>query len=639
MPDPDERNRSSESAPNLLPAGEPVATGGPPQEIVIEAVTLEAALNEAAKRLACRNSHVRHRLLQAPQKGVFGFGARPARIRAWRHDPLARHIDQALQTVRDMDGHFGIEIAGRDILLTVYPPIGAGRALTWKKILVAVKEFGPETIDELAVMQAVDEADTLPHAVAQIHEAGERDGRFLIRVSPDRMSADVTLIPPRKGGRDIVLGDLRDELVKEGIVFGVDSAAIEIARAEARYNTPIRIADGVAPVSPEPGRIRYTFQIDRHATVARADESGRIDHRELGLIQSVTAGDELARVIPPSGGSPGRDVYGNEIPAPPVAAAVLPEGENVLSDGVTLKAGIAGHVALVRGRVVVSPVYHVKGDVNYEVGNIDFEGTVCIDGLVEDAFTIRAGGSLFVRKSIGKCRVHAGGNVVVVGGILGRQEAEITAGGDLVALFVENAKLDVGGNLVVEEVILHSDALVGGDLVMSGARASLVGGVTIVGGDVTVRSIGGEATSRSNVRAGVPRELVLRERKDRAQIHDFEAKLVKIDEALKVVDQTSSGGDAAPGPLQARIAQLRATRAQMQARLRLLRDSLRSIDHEIDAHAARAAIHVIDMAMPGTRIEIGTASLVLNTPVQYATFRRHGGEVHVYPYEGSLGKP
>lgn len=51
---------------------------------------------------------------------------------------------------------------------------------------------------------------------------------------------------------------------------------------------------------------------------------------------------------------------------------------------------IAGQPFLKETAVFIEPVYTIKGDIDYSVGNIDFKGSVRIGGNVVAGFSIKA---------------------------------------------------------------------------------------------------------------------------------------------------------------------------------------------------------------------------------------------------------
>src|SRR5690606_32591089 len=106
-------------------------------------------------------------------------------------------------------------------------------------------------------------------------------------------------------------------------------------------------------------------------------------------------GQLVATLVPPQAGKGGVGV--NNEPLPPIFGkpARFKIGKNVVlnQEGNALYAAIDGLISLTEdGKVNVFPVYEVKGDVDYSVGNIDFVGTVVIRGNVLTGFKVKAAG-------------------------------------------------------------------------------------------------------------------------------------------------------------------------------------------------------------------------------------------------------
>lgn len=598
------------------------------REIVVEAQDLDGAIRSAAEKLGASIERVRHKIVQEPSRGVLGLFAKKARIVAWVDDRADRHIEQALLAVGNLDGNFAVEVKGSELLLTVFPPSGSGKKIDENSVFIDLMEHEPESLDEELLARVVADADAAPHTVGAIDPAVERNGRVDFQVAEDRMSAMMMLAPPRKGGRMPETVEIAKSLIQAGIVHGIDRDAVEKALFDKVFLHPILVARGDAPVEGEPGEVAFMFRTDSHIVNFKEDEAGRIDYREMDLIQEVKSGDVLARKVPPGAGKPGRDVLGKEIPPPRGKEAKLPAGKNVYGDGDALKSGIDGHVTFENGDVIVSPIYHVPGDVNLSTGNINFDGTVRIDGLIEDNFSVSARGSLFVKKSIGKCRIDVAGNLVVIGGILGRNEADIRAGGDVVALFIEHSRVWAGRDLVVGEVILHSDVTAGRNLMMNGNRGAFIGGRAITGGDITLRTLGGEGSTRTHVRAGVKPDLQKTLNEMESEMHDLEEKLSKIRDALKLME--TRGAQIADAERKRTL--LMQTESQIRSRIRVLSDALKNLGNRIEIDSMHSRIHVLDTALPGTRVEIGSTHLLLPTEVHYATFKKTAGEIKVFAY-------
>lgn len=77
-----------------------------------------------------------------------------------------------------------------------------------------------------------------------------------------------------------------------------------------------------------------------------------------------------------------------------------------------------GHVSLVEGKVFVSDVYEVE-NVDLSTGNIDFEGSVQVNGNVSSNFVIRAGGNVIISGVVEGAYIEAGGNIIIARGMNG----------------------------------------------------------------------------------------------------------------------------------------------------------------------------------------------------------------------------
>ena len=114
---------------------------------------------------------------------------------------------------------------------------------------------------------------------------------------------------------------------------------------------------------------------------------------------------------------------------------------------------VDGHVSLVEGKVFVSDVYEVE-NVDLSTGNIDFEGSVQVNGNVSSNFVIRAGSNVIISGVVEGAYIEAGGNIIIARGMNGMAKGTLKAGGNIVAKFLENATASAGG-YVSTESILH----------------------------------------------------------------------------------------------------------------------------------------------------------------------------------------
>ena len=138
------------------------------------------------------------------------------------------------------------------------------------------------------------------------------------------------------------------------------------------------------------------------------------------------------------------------------------------------------------------PNFAVSGDVDYEVGSIDSPISVVVDGDVRSAFECKVRGEIKVGGAIEDAIMSATGSIAA-GGILQGSVGSIRCGGGLRARFIENARVSVRGDIVVDDVV--------GCQLVAGGRVKHEGKGTIIGGHVAAVSVEAKVLgSRMDVR-------------------------------------------------------------------------------------------------------------------------------------------
>jgi uncharacterized protein (DUF342 family) len=213
------------------------------------------------------------------------------------------------------------------------------------------------------------------------------------------------------------------------------------------------VANGEAPVEGRDGHIEYFFEIDP-LKIGAVKLGERIDFKERGQVPQVNEGDLLARLTPTVEGRDGRNIYGLKTEAykPKKLRLYCGEGVSVSEDGLEARAMRMGQPKIsVDGKIVVSPEYLVRGDVNLETGHIDFAGNICVQGAIQDGFKVK-GGSLSARE-IMKAQIDIAGDVVVTGGIIG---ATVKTEGNIRTKFIQGAVIEALGDVLVDSSIIDS---------------------------------------------------------------------------------------------------------------------------------------------------------------------------------------
>ncbi|MDR0473054.1 MAG: FapA family protein, partial [Treponema sp.] len=246
---------------------------------------------------------------------------------------------------------------------------------------------------------------------------------------------------------------------------------------------------------------QYNFETDQTKVRLREGSNGRVDFKELNIIQNVVENQPLAVKIPAEPGIVGRTVTGKVNPAKNGRDTALPLGNNVrvADDGVTILANINGQVLVAANKINVEPVYTVQGDVNLKTGNVIFLGTVLINGNVEDGFSVKAAGNIEVNGTVSKAELDAEGDIIIHQGINGKSGGMIRAGRSIWARFIENANIEAGNMVVASDGIINSQVDAQNRIICQGKRANIMGGRLRASEEINAKVLGNSTSGTETI--------------------------------------------------------------------------------------------------------------------------------------------
>lgn len=401
---------------------------------------------------------------------------------------------------------------------------------------------------------------------------------------------------------------LVDLLARHGVIGGLDRAVlgrVVAAAREGRGLTGQVVARGTRPEPGVDGVLEFIVRPSGESARFEHDEaSGRIDYRETNLVQNVLSGEPVAIEIAPRPGRDGQNVFGRAAKAAQGNPAKYKLGGGVRFDKSShqVMATMDGRVVWELGVVSVSRTYHVRGSVDYSVGNIAFVGEVIIDGEVLDGFSVRSGGSLLVGGNVGACRLDSDGDLVVKGTVFGKGKALLRAKGQLRARVLNECRAEAAGALSVEREAVGSTLLTNGRLFMP--EGVLVGGSVSALAGVDVSALGSALGVMTSVSAGTDYHLARRQ--------------AEVDSRLAAIDASVEKISGFLGPLLAdrrRMTQLlRRRRTDMEKMVKTLRELraeraelIKQMEEMASAagHGAVRQINVRRQMHPGALLELG----------------------------------
>ena len=423
-----------------------------------------------------------------------------------------------------------------------------------------------------------------------------------IRISADEMEAYLQVPPPTEEYTNYTIKDLQDILEKNNIRYGVISSALTDIIKGKMYNRPILVAKGMEPIHGIDGYYEYMFnkKIDNKPQV-KAD--GTVDYWSVNNLETIEAGKVIAVYHPPVQGKDGMGVRGNVILAKRGKEMPMLKGKGFdrSPDNLVYTANIDGKIEMQNDRIIISGIHEISGNADIIRGNIDFRGDVVIHGNVESGITIHATGSITIDGTVEACTLEAGKDIILRGGMLGGNKASVKTKGNIFAKFFENTHIEAEGNIQAD-VIMNCIVDCHSKVVLSGRRASIIGGEIHAVQGVEAYSIGNEAEAKTYIYTGAEMSIHTRAAQLEKKIADIKAEINKIEKGLEQFKALEKEKDANYANDPRRMTLLR-IRIRDVASLAEVENEFEKVN-ELLIRAKGATVKVLDKVYPGVSIVI-----------------------------------
>lgn len=432
-----------------------------------------------------------------------------------------------------------------------------------------------------------------------------RNGRLEIRLNDDGCQAIANIYPPSgKDGEAIEYVEVIDKLRIMGIMYGHRDQAIRDAlrqsavKSEVAYN--IVVAQGVAAQPGQDAKVRYHLPIERLSAPVpkRGDGSGLVDWFALDEHNMVRAEQELATIVPPQPGIPGRTLVTpiQSIPPRPGKSASINAGPRVRcsDDGLRLFAAQDGFVCLHNEQLVVHAFRRVMESVSDEL------------------LTFPAGAAFF--EDVTNAEAQAGGFIAIQGNANG---SYLRARGDALIHTAEDCRIVATGNVYVVEGLRNCDVIASGKIILLG-RASAVGGMLRGRAGIEAGSLGSDAMLEIQVETGRDAYSPHRIAEIQEEIAAAEANIVRISQTLKPFIKIAAQSTMSE--------EKRALLSKLQAQQRSQELGIKELHSErrqatiAGKERVNASVTIRDTAHPGVWLRIGSAEMLIETPLSGARF-------------------
>lgn len=361
------------------------------------------------------------------------------------------------------------------------------------------------------------------------------DGMATIGIDKEKVHAYLSLeINPAKGL--LQSADVFEIINKEGIVFGLDNEAISEAFNDYNMGQNVNdylIATGQPSIQGKDAHLEYFFKSNKDIELLQNDD-GTVDHRELGLINNVSENDLLALKTPLTEGQPGTSVYGDTIEPNLTRDALLVEGNNTILDdtGLELSSKINGQVFLKGNKISVAPVFTVAHDVDLNVGNVNFNGNIVVNGNVLAGFTLRAKQDITVLGMVEGATLIAGGNIYIKSGYRGGNKGILQCHGTFTCKFVDGGNIESNGDILIGNSIIDSH-VIGYSKIKVAKKGSIVGGETKAVKGIECKELGSKLGIPTVITVGDRFVIQKRMEEAKSTLEESKKALIPLEESIK----------------------------------------------------------------------------------------------------------
>ncbi|MES0490564.1 MAG: FapA family protein [Leptospirales bacterium] len=249
--------------------------------------------------------------------------------------------------------------------------------------------------------------------------------------------------------------------------------------------------------------------IDLEKSVGKINNAGKIDYKDRDAIKEVFEGDVIGKFFPGNPGKEGFSVFGEKLLVNKTEKGPA-LGKNLYMDedepGI-VKSKINGYINLKNKVLDVIETLIIEGDVDYEIGNIEFSGSIEIKGKVSSGFSVTTFGNLTVHGVVEGANLFSSHNMDLLGGVLSKEGYKIECLGNFSARYIQNAQVHVKKDMNIIDFIYHSNVVCNGKVKVIEKSGVILGGKLIVKKEVECNQAGNKNGVATEIIAGVDQDL------------------------------------------------------------------------------------------------------------------------------------
>ena len=620
--------------------------GEKPNRVRVECNSIDEGLEKASTILGASRINLDYNVVQRGGGGFLGVGKKPFILDVFIEGAIDTTAVFASEDSGDnlpeievadiqKDGEVKVYIRKSGIFIKVSPPNKGGKPAGLDTARTELMRKGIQNYDMNEIAKIVQKAKGKEEKIGKWLPNPQYDSKAVLEITDDQMKAMVTVTAPILSGRMLEPEEIVSLLENNGVKYGVKHDKIKAILEKEIYNVPVIVAEGVPPRRGKDASVSYQFKTKHDEIEFEENEDGSIDFKKTDLVQNVVPGQLLATKILAEKGEPGRTITNLVIPAANGADVEMRAGKNteLSPDGKQIIATTSGQAVLFGETVVVEEIYEIKGDVDFNTGNIVFLGTVIIKGSVLDEFAVKATRDIIVKGTVGKSELESEGDIIISGGVMGKGAGKIIAGGSVYSKFIENVSISAGQDVVAKEGILHSRIDAGSRVICNGKRAAIVGGKIRAGQEINSKLIGSQAYTDTLCEAGVDPKTKERLEKLEKEHIDNEAMLNKLFININTLQKHKEAAGSLPEEKENMLKRMLRAKSEFTLRMKEVQDEVEELRNYLLTLENTGKVSAKVCILPGVEVVIKNASFKVKQEFKFTTFVYEAGYIKPLKYQ------
>jgi hypothetical protein len=474
------------------------------------------------------------------------------------------------------------------------------------------------------------------HSEVQQHLIAEaRDAHIEIEISADHMQATAHY-KPAKGGDNLNREKIISLLKKNKVYKGITQKGLSKLLENPPESMSLLIASGQEPELGTPTTFeQLATTIQQRQLVPQMRDDGTLDMRELGEISTVVENQPLMRKINSQAGANGYTISGEVIYSQTPSDLPLIPGEGTKinpDDPCLLIATRSGVPVEIDNGIKVDDILMIDQNIDLSIGNIDYEGSVLVQGDVKEGMIVKACGDIVIKGFVEGARIESQSNISIGEGILGsRKEIDneepckddfntsIIAEGTITARYAQHAYLQansiqLGSQLLHCMVKSETSIQVGKE----GQRAAkLVGGYLFAQEHIAAGVIGAPSLTKTVLDFSRPfHNLTVKIKSASDQQQEKIQLLASIDKVKKRLQPLPDSPEK-----KQQLKKVSNTEAACKKDLLILDREVEKLKDERKRLKRTISVRVFDKLFPGIEIRLAEESDIVSEEHRAGTFR------------------